>query len=63
LDQYAYNETRYRQLLLADEQRAEALMKQAQQGVKSRWELYRQMAAMHYGNGNGASENGGEKNE
>ena len=25
-------------------------LKQAQQDVKSRWELYKQMAAMHYGN-------------
>jgi pyruvate-ferredoxin/flavodoxin oxidoreductase len=37
-------------LVQADEQRAEMLLKQAQQDVKSRWELYKQMAAMHYGN-------------
>jgi pyruvate-ferredoxin/flavodoxin oxidoreductase len=48
LDKYAYNETRYRMLLLTDEQRAEALMKLAQRDVKGRWDLYRQMAAMHY---------------
>jgi hypothetical protein len=35
-------------LLLSDEQRAEALMKLAQKDAKSRWNLYRQMAAMHY---------------
>ncbi|MEW5872404.1 MAG: pyruvate:ferredoxin (flavodoxin) oxidoreductase [Chloroflexota bacterium] len=48
LSQYAYNETRYRMLLQTDEQRAEMLMKKAQKDVKSRWDLYRQMAAMHY---------------
>jgi pyruvate-ferredoxin/flavodoxin oxidoreductase len=50
LQQYAYNETRYTMLVQSDEQRAEMLLKQAQQDVKSRWELYKQMAAMHYGN-------------
>jgi pyruvate-ferredoxin/flavodoxin oxidoreductase len=50
LQQYAYNETRYSMLVQSDEQRAEMLLKQAQQDVTSRWELYKQMAAMHYGN-------------
>jgi pyruvate-ferredoxin/flavodoxin oxidoreductase len=49
LEQYVYNETRYRMLLQSDEQRAEMLLKLAQRDVKSRWELYKQMAAMHYG--------------
>jgi len=50
---YAYNETRYRMLLQSDENRAERLMKLAQKDVVSRWQLYEQMAAMHYGsNGN-----------
>lgn len=48
LEQYAYNETRYRMLLQSDEQRAKALMKLAQKDVERRWELYRHMAAMHY---------------
>jgi pyruvate-ferredoxin/flavodoxin oxidoreductase len=52
LSQYVYNETRYRMLLQMDEQRAEMLLKQAEQDVKSRWSFYKQMAAMHY-NGNG----------
>ncbi len=51
---YAYNETRYRMLLQSDEQRAEALMKLAEEDVDSRWELYQQMAAMHF---NGKDEN------
>ncbi len=47
-EQYAYNETRFRMLLQSDEQRAEQLMQLAQKDVKGRWDLYRQMAAMHY---------------
>jgi pyruvate-ferredoxin/flavodoxin oxidoreductase len=50
---YAYNETRYRMLLQSDEQRAEALMKQAEKDIQGRWNLYRQMAAMHFDGGNG----------
>jgi pyruvate-ferredoxin/flavodoxin oxidoreductase len=49
VSEYAYNETRYRMLLQSDESRAEALMKLAQKDVSSRWQLYEQMAAMHYG--------------
>ncbi len=55
VEEYAYNETRYRMLLQSDEQRAEALMKKAKQDAKSRWQLYQQMAAMHF-NGDGADE-------
>ncbi len=53
LEQYAYNEPRYKMLTQSDEERAEMLLKLAQQDVKSRWELYKQMAAMHYGNNDG----------
>ena len=52
VEQYAYNETRFRQLTQSDEPRAEALMKHAQQVAKSRWDLYRQMAAIQYGSEN-----------
>ena len=48
LSDFAYNETRYRMLLRSDEARAEELMKMAQKNAKSRWQLYEQMAAMHY---------------
>jgi len=51
-EQYAYNETRYRMLVQSDEQRAEMLLKLAEQDVKNRWNFYKQMAAMHYGEGN-----------
>jgi pyruvate-ferredoxin/flavodoxin oxidoreductase len=53
ISQYAYNETRYKMLTQLDEVRAEELMQEAQRDAKSRWTLYQQMAAMHYGNGNG----------
>jgi pyruvate-ferredoxin/flavodoxin oxidoreductase len=53
MEEYAYNETRYRMLLQSDEVRAEALMNLARQDVKSRWQLYQQMAAMHYGTNGG----------
>lgn len=45
---YAYNETRYRMLLQSDEQRAEMLMNQARNDVAKRWELYKQMAEIDY---------------
>jgi len=48
LDQFVYNETRYRMLVQGDEARAEELLKQAQSDVKSRWQFYQQMATMHY---------------
>ena len=51
-EDYAYNETRYKMLTLSDEDRAEMLNKKATAGIKNRWQLYQQMAAMHYGNGN-----------
>jgi len=46
--EYAYNETRYRMLLQMDEQRAEELMRQAQEDADRRWSIYEQMAAMDY---------------
>jgi pyruvate-ferredoxin/flavodoxin oxidoreductase len=48
LEQYIYNETRYRMLVQSDEARAEFLLKEAQADVKKHWEYYQQMAAMHY---------------
>jgi pyruvate-ferredoxin/flavodoxin oxidoreductase len=44
LEQYAYNEARYRMLQQNDEQRADALMQQAKHDLQERWEMYRQMA-------------------
>jgi pyruvate-ferredoxin/flavodoxin oxidoreductase len=60
-EQYAYNESRYKMLVHTDEQRAEILIKLAQQDVKGRWELYRQMAQMHYESASGNGHNGNEK--
>ena len=48
VEEYAYNETRYRMLLQSNEERAEALMVKAKQDAASRWTLYQQMANMHY---------------
>ncbi len=46
VDQYAYNETRYRMLVQSNEHRAEELMQQAQRDVRSRWDHYRHMVAV-----------------
>ncbi|HMN12061.1 MAG TPA: pyruvate:ferredoxin (flavodoxin) oxidoreductase, partial [Bellilinea sp.] len=48
LEDYAYNETRYRMLLQSDEARAEALMKEARMEVARKWDLYTQMASVNY---------------
>jgi pyruvate-ferredoxin/flavodoxin oxidoreductase len=48
VDQYMYNETRFRMLVQSDETRAEALLKLSRQDAKARWNFYSQMAAMHY---------------
>jgi pyruvate-ferredoxin/flavodoxin oxidoreductase len=48
VDEYAYNETRYRMLLQSNEERAEVLMAKAKRDAASRWTLYQQMADMHY---------------
>jgi pyruvate-ferredoxin/flavodoxin oxidoreductase len=48
VQEYAYNETRYRMLAQADEARAEMLMREATEDAEKRWELYKQMAAIQY---------------
>ena len=48
VEEYAYNETRYRMLMQSDEARAEQLMAAAREDVRKRWELYQQMAAIQY---------------
>jgi len=54
LADYVYNETRFRMLAQSDEQRAEMLLKAAQEDVKRRWLQYKQMAEMVMKiNGNG----------
>ncbi|GIV63474.1 MAG: pyruvate-flavodoxin oxidoreductase [Bellilinea sp.] len=61
VEEYAYNETRYRMLLQSDESRAEALMRLAREDAIRRWKLYQQMAAIQY-NGHGQEPAAG-KNE
>ena len=46
---FAYNETRYRMLVQANEERAEKLLNLAQQDADDRWQRYSQMATMQYG--------------
>ena len=46
--EYAYNETRYRMLVQADEHHAEELMKLAQRDAEARWRYYSQLAALQY---------------
>jgi len=53
VEEYAYNETRYRMLMQSDEDRAEKLMQAARDDVQKRWDLYRQMAAMQYKDSSG----------
>ncbi len=53
LEQYVYNETRYRMLLQSDEARSEALIQRAKQGVKERYEHYQELAAEPHHDGNG----------
>ena len=48
VEEYAYNETRYKMLLQSNEERAEALMKRANLDAKKRWNLYQQMAKIEY---------------
>jgi pyruvate-ferredoxin/flavodoxin oxidoreductase len=48
VEQYMYNETRFRMLTQSDEARAETLLKLSSQDAKSRWSFYSQLAAMHY---------------
>lgn len=46
LQQYAYNETRYRMLAQSDPARAEELMGEAQQDVQATWQRYHDMASV-----------------
>ena len=46
LEQYAYNETRYKMLAQSDERRADQLMQQARQDVAERWTRYQELAAL-----------------
>ncbi len=46
LEQYAYNETRYRALVDADPEHAASLMALAREEVARRWDLYRHLSAL-----------------
>jgi len=63
VDEYAYNETRYRMLLQSNEDRAEMLMAKAKKDAAGRWNLYQQMADMHYGKEDADQEDEQEQEE
>jgi pyruvate-ferredoxin/flavodoxin oxidoreductase len=48
LQDYVYNETRYKMLVQANPQAAAELLAEAQQDVQERWRKYEQMAKMEY---------------
>ena len=54
LEQYVYNETRYRMLQQSDEHRAEELLAEAKQDIKARWAHYQELAAEPHTETNGA---------
>jgi pyruvate-ferredoxin/flavodoxin oxidoreductase len=55
-DKYALNENRFRILLQTYPERAEELMERAVGDLEGRWDLYKQMAEMHYKRRNGKDE-------
>jgi pyruvate-ferredoxin/flavodoxin oxidoreductase len=55
-DKYALNENRYRILLQTYPERAEELADRAVGDLEGRWDLYKQMAEMHYKKRNGQGE-------
>jgi len=53
LEEYVFNETRYRMLRQSDEVRSEQLIERAKQGVKERYEHYQELAAEPHHNDDG----------
>ncbi len=47
LQQYAYNEARFKVLLQTDEQRAEMLLEKAQRDINERWNLYQNLVTAY----------------
>lgn len=56
LEDYIYNESRYKTLVRSDPEAAKRLLKLAQEDVYSRWHIYDQMARMKYGSAKDAME-------
>ena len=48
IEEYMYNEVRFRTLIQSKPERAEKLLKLAQKDVDARWQQYKQLAAMDY---------------
>ena len=49
LEDYIYNETRFKMLTVSAPETAKRLLAQGQENVNARWKLYEHMAAMDYG--------------
>jgi pyruvate-ferredoxin/flavodoxin oxidoreductase len=49
LQDYAYNETRFKMLTQSNPEEAERLLELAQKDVKNRWQMYEQLASLDYG--------------
>jgi pyruvate-ferredoxin/flavodoxin oxidoreductase len=49
LEEYAYKENRFKMLTQTDPERAKALLASAQNDVRARYNLYKQMAEIRYG--------------
>jgi pyruvate-ferredoxin/flavodoxin oxidoreductase len=58
LEEYIYNETRYRMLVQSDAERAHTLLQEAQQDVQNRWQQYQHLATGDQMDGNGANQKG-----
>ena len=54
MKKFEYNETRFRMLLQSNEERAESLMKLAQQDVRERWHHYHELTTEQELVGDGA---------
>ncbi len=54
LEEFAYNETRYRVLKMHDEEHAQQLMRLAKADAQSSWEMYQQLAELDHNGANGS---------
>ncbi len=63
LEDYAYNETRYRMLLQSNAERAETLLDVAKHDVQQHWKLYQHLANPAHSNGAPTPSNGTAKEQ
>ena len=51
LEQYAYNEMRFKMLVKSNPEAAKRLLAKSQKSIEVRWNIYKQLAAMDYSQG------------